>query len=205
MKNFQWITGVCILLFLVASALPAYSAQPWPEGGDTGPADRIEAYEDAELEGADFVALVNNNLCKDGSTPAQGFYNGAGSALERLEYTQRPKDNLDGSSLDEEPNGDDVMYPLPKAYMPAPKFTGYKDFAGLAFKLYYSMYDTEIGKYSGAAGNVQNIIDLFLSKVNLDPAAGYHGGLIDAPTTQDLIDSYYAFVALKNCLEPVVE
>ena len=55
MKKFKWITGVSILLFLVASAMPAYSAKPWPRGGDKGPKVDVNLYR----------ALENNTQCID--------------------------------------------------------------------------------------------------------------------------------------------
>ena len=67
-------------------------------------------------------------------------------------------------------------------------------------KWYNSMFDTEREKYSAAASKIQNIIDVFISKINLG-SPDFHGGLIDAQTTQDLIDAYIAFINFKNCLE----
>ena len=74
MKKLNLLAGITAVLFLVASAMPAYSAKPWPEGGVNGP----KGLDDS------FVALTDDTC--------QNFFDAVEGHIDALGYTANKKD-----------------------------------------------------------------------------------------------------------------
>ena len=213
MKNFKWITGVSILLFLVASAMPAYSAKPWPQGGTKGPKVDTETY----------YKLVNDVFCTGSEDPdaVQNLFDAVEADLLALDYTMNKKDYRN-----EDFNG----YPLPislanriddgtfefanvdenctedcKKVSP----TDYKDQAAMAWDTYHGMFDYDKGK--DVSGKIDSVITKFLANVdkktddkgNDDPSddeiTEITGGRISGV---DLLGVYKDLVDLRDCVAP---
>ena len=176
MKNFKWITGVSILLFLVASAMPAYSAKPWPQGGDKGP----KGLDDT------FVALTDDTC--------QNFFDVAEMHIDALGYTANKRDLKEGTT-----------YPMPVTYELEDGVevrTPYKDQAGMAWDTYRGMWSSEVDKDSDAAGKIDSVIAKFLANVSYytDDEGDNHiidGGRI---TGDDLQGVYNDLADLRDCV-----
>ena len=174
MKNFKWITGVSILLFLVASAMPAYSAKPWPQGGNNGP----KGLDDT------FVALTDDTC--------QNFFDAAEGHIDALGYTANKKDAKNNTT-----------YPMPIT-SDLVEETPYKDQAAMAWDTYRGMWSSEVDKDSDAAGKIDSVIAKFLANVSYytDDEGDNHiidGGRI---TGDDLQTVYNDLADLRACVAP---
>jgi hypothetical protein len=178
MKNFKWITGISILLFLVASAMPAYSAKPWPQGGDKGP--KIP-------EG--FNALDDGTTCTDGATPAQNLFDAAEGHIDALGYSARKRDLKEGNT-----------YPMPIT-SELEEETPYKDQAAMAWDTYHALADFNKGK--DVSGKIGSVVNKFLSNVSFMDVDGVitilDGGRI---TGDDLQGAYDDLADLRDCVTP---
>lgn len=109
MKNFKWITGVSILLFLVASATPAFSKKPWPDGGEVG-VDPV---------------VVGKCIINEEDKSVASVYDAVKDSIEfDLIYKVHKRDRSCVSA-------DRGCYELPKAY--TPDYTIYREQASLAW------------------------------------------------------------------------
>ena len=128
MKNFKWITGVSILLFLVASAMPAFSAKggnsekDWPTGKDFSDWD-------GSLEtGAPCVVPS-----PDGRD-AEDLYFDAEYAVGHLNFEKSGNRKQQGP------------YPMPPLDVYGGEMTDAKDEASAGWDLYNSKFDYSKGK-----------------------------------------------------------
>ena len=181
MRQFKWIAGISILLILVASALPAYSAKPWPQGGDKGPQVDIETY----------IALEVITTCTDDVTLAQDLFDAVAMHIDGLGYTQNGKDAKFGA-----------VYPMP--ITSSEEESIYKDQAAMAWDTYHAMYDYDQGK--DVTAKIDSVIVKFLSNVSHsdDPVVIIDGGRIfQQEGGADLQTVFDDLVALYNCVAPV--
>jgi len=182
MRNFKWITGVSILLFLVASAMPAYSAKPWPQGGVKGP--QIPA---------DFDALADGTTCTDGATPAQNLFDAAEGHFDALGYTARQRDLKEDTTYRMPITADLTLY--------VDGETAEKDRAAMAWDTYHGMADYNKGK--DVSGKIGSVVNKFLRNVSFMEVDGVvtilDGGRI---TGDDLQGVYDDLAALLVCVTP---
>ena len=184
MKKLNLFAGITAVMFLVASAMPAYSAKPWPQGGGKGP--QIPA---------DFDALDEGTTCTDGETDAQNLFDAAEGHIDALGYTANKRDSKEGKT-----------YPMPIT-SELEEETPYKDQAAMAWDTYHGMADFNKGK--DVTGKIDSVIAKFLANVSYyTDDEGNHiidGGRItgdDLPEGVDLQDVYNDLVDLRACVAP---
>ena len=181
MKKLNLFAGITAVMFLVASAMPAYSAKPWPQGGGKGP--QIPA---------DFDALDEGTTCTDGETDAQNLFDAAEGHIDALGYSMNGKDAKDGSF---------TGYPMPITSEMEEK-TLYKDQAAMAWDTYHALADYNKGK--DVSGKIGSVLNKLLKNVSYlqDEEGDNHiidGGRI---TGDDLQGTYNDLADLRDCVTP---
>jgi hypothetical protein len=179
MKKLNLLAGITAVLFLAVSALPAYSAKPWPQGGEKGP--QIPA---------DFDALDDGTKCTDGETLAQNLFDAAVGHYDALGYTANNKDAKDGTT-----------YPMPITSSLTEE-TPYKDQAAMAWDTYHAMYGFNKGK--DVSGKTSNVVNKLLSNVSYLTDDEGNITIIDGGriTGVDLQGVYEDLADLNDCVTP---
>ena len=160
--------------------MPAYSAKPWPQGGNKGP-----------QVPAGFDALDAGTECTEGGE-AQNFFDAAEMHVDDLGYTMNGKDAKNGSF---------TGYPMPIT-SELEENTLFKDQASMAWDIYHAMADFNKGE--DVSGEIGSVINRFLKNVSYSEDEEGNVTIIDGGyiTGDDLQGVYDDFVALRDCVTP---